>query len=101
MADAPLLSAEQAARRLGIARASLYDWLQKSSLGQLVIHGQEVTIDYLQTGAKGQGRILIASTELDRLQELLRVQPRCVPPRRSPTRPTSYPGITVPLGRPD
>jgi hypothetical protein len=95
------LTAQEAARRLGVAVTSLYDWLGQSDRGLLVIRGQPVTIDYLQGGAQGQGRIRIEAHEVERLRSLMRVRPQLTPPRRPPTRPATFPGITVPLGRPD
>jgi len=50
-----LLSATEAARRLGISRLTLYQWLADSNAGTLVIRGQPVTIDYFQSGPRGQG----------------------------------------------
>lgn len=95
-----LLTAQEAARRLGIAVASLYDWLGQSDRGLLVIRGQPVTIDYLQGGAQGQGRIRIEAGEAERLKGLMRVRPQPLLPRRPPIRQSTFPGITVPLGRP-
>ncbi len=95
-----LLSAEQAAQRLGISTASLYDWLGQSDAGTLMIRGQAVTIDYLQGGPKGQGRIKIEAEEIERLKDLMRARPLRLPPRRPPVRREVYPGITVKLGRP-
>ena len=96
-----LLSARAAACRLGIAVSSLYDWLGQSDRGLLVIRGQPVTIDYLQAGARGQGRIRIEPGEVERLKNLMRVRPQPSLPRRPPVRQASFPGIKVPLGRPD
>ena len=59
-----LLSAREAARRLGLAVTSLYDWLGRSDRGLLVLRGRRVTIHYLQTGARGQGRIKIEAAEV-------------------------------------
>jgi hypothetical protein len=98
MAD-ELLSARDAARRLGIAVTSLYDWLGQSDHGLLIIRGQAVTISYMQGGPLGQGRILIETAEIDRLKDLMRVRPRPFFQRRLP-RTESYPGIRVQLGRP-
>lgn len=94
------LNANEAARRLGVSRASLYGWLAQSDAGTFVIRGRPVTIDYFQGGARGQGRIQIEASEIERLRELMRVRPLPARRRRSPTRPTSYPGITVKLGVP-
>lgn len=94
------LSAQEAARRLGMAVTSLYDWLGQSDRGRLIVRGQPVTIDYLQGGPKGQGRIQIEVAEIERLKQLMRVRPQPAVPRRPPVRPHLFPGITVPLGRP-
>ncbi len=96
-----LLSAAQAAERfLGIAATTLYDWLGQSDRGLLVIRGQAVTIEYLQGGTKGQGRIRIEATEVERVRDARRVHPQRVVPRRPPIRRANFPGITVPLGLP-
>jgi hypothetical protein len=95
-----LLSSTDAARRLGISRASLYGWLDRSDAGTLILQGQPVTVGYFQTGAKGQGRIKIEVAEVDRLKELMRVHPRPSRTRRPAARPQAYPGITVKLGYP-
>ena len=94
------LTPVQAAERLGITAATLYDWLGQSRRGLLVIRGQAVTIEYFQGGAKGQGRIRIAETEVERIQELMRVPVQSVRLRRPPIRQAAFPGITVSLGRP-
>jgi hypothetical protein len=99
MAD--LLSAAEAARRLGIAGTSVYDWLRRSNTGELVIRGQPVTIDYFQGGAQGQGRIKIEAAEVQRLKDLMRVHPHPIQRRLPPVRQPDFPGITVKLGRPD
>jgi hypothetical protein len=96
-----LLSAQEAARRLGMAVTSLYDWLSQSDRGLLVLRGQPVTIAYLQGGPQGQGRIRIEAGEVERLKDRLRVRPQRLVPRRPPVRRDSFPGITVTLGRPD
>jgi len=96
-----LLDADEAARRLGISRTCLYAWLGDSNRGLLLIRGQPVTISYFQGGPRGQGRIRIEASEIERLRELMRVTPRAYVPRRPAARPTAFPGITVPLGRPD
>lgn len=95
-----LLSAAESARRLGISTASLYDWLGQSDAGTFALRGNPVTISYLQGGAKGQGRIKLEAGEVDRLRDLMRVQPRPHPQRQSPTQRLQFPGITVKLGRP-
>ena len=96
-----LLTAAAAARRLGITVTTLYDWLGRSRIGGLEIRGRRVTINYLQAGAKGQGRIRIESAEIDRLRDLMRVQSLPIVCRAPRTTPVHWPGITVPLGRPD
>jgi hypothetical protein len=96
-----LLSSSEAARRLGIAPTTFYDWLGKSRCQQLVIRGQSVSIRYYQGGAKGQGRMRIHATEVERILGLLEVRPQPHFERRPRTRPEEFPGITVPLGRPD
>ena len=95
-----LLDADKSARRLGITRTCLYDWLGQSDRGLLVIRGQPVTVNYFQGGPRGQGRIRIEASEIERLMELMRVVPQAYVPRRLPVRTTNFPGITVPLGRP-
>jgi transposase-like protein len=96
-----LLTVEAAAKRLGITPATLYDWLGQADYGSLLIRGTPVEITYYQGGPRGQGRIRIPETEVERLLELMRVKPRTPPLRRPPSRPlTSFPGINVPLGRP-
>jgi len=95
-----LLTAAEAARRLGIKVATLYDWLGRSRIGELEIRRKRVTINCLQAGAKGQGRIRIEAAEVDRLRELMRVQALPIVRRAPRTTPTHWPGITVPLGRP-
>lgn len=98
---AELLSTREAARRLGITVTTLYDWLGQSDRGLLIIRGQAVTIGYLQAGPQGQGRIRIEVSEIERLKRLMQVRPRPALPRRPPIRQDTFPGITVPLGRPD
>jgi hypothetical protein len=99
MAD-PLLPAREAARRLGVNVTTLYGWLGLSDRGLLVIRGRRVTIDYLQGGPRGQGRILIEQAELERLKGVMRVVPESHCVRRPPLGADRFPGITVPLGRP-
>lgn len=96
-----LLTAAAAAERLGVTAATFYDWLSQSDYGLLRIRGTAVTIDYLQGGPHGQGRIRVAEDEVLRLHELMRVRPHSMPVRRVPTvRTRHFPGIEVPLGRP-
>lgn len=97
----PLLSAQEAAQRLGVAVSSLCDWLARSDAGEFVLRGQPFTINYFQGGARGQGRIQIEEDEIERLREAMRVHPQTIRPRRPPVRVQHFPGITVPLGRPD
>ena len=96
-----LLTIPQAAGRLGLAATTLYDWLGRSDRGLLVVRGEAVTVDYYQGGPGGQGRIRIPEREVARLLELTRVTPRPDKTRRPPIRRDAFPGITVPLGRPD
>lgn len=96
-----LLNTAEAAQELGIAVASLYDWLAQSDVGSFEIRGQSMTIDYFQGGRRGQGRIQIEAAEIERLKEAMRVRPQPKRKRRRPIKPMSYPGINVPLGRPD
>ena len=95
------LTAKEAASRLGISTTTLYGWLGDSDRGLLVIRGQSVTVDYFQAGRKGEGRIQIEPGEVERIRELMRVTPQRSIPRRAPIRRNRYPGITVPLGRPE
>lgn len=95
-----LLTTREAAQRLGIATTSLYEWLAQSNAGSLLIGGRPVTIDYLQSGPRGQGRIKIEAREIERLKDLMRVRPHPPRQRHSPVQPAVYPGITVKLGRP-
>ncbi|WP_254508148.1 helix-turn-helix domain-containing protein [Anatilimnocola floriformis] len=95
------LSPSAAARQLGITVTTLYDWLSQSDYGLLQIRGERVTIDYLQAGPMGHGRIRISASEVERLLELMRVKPKRLVTRRPPLPQTNFPGITVPLGRPD
>jgi hypothetical protein len=96
-----MLTPKQAASRLGVTTTTLYDWLGRSRRGLFVLHGQPVTVEFFQTGAEGQGRILIPATEIARLKELMRVPVERIRIRRPPAPRALYPGITVPLGRPD
>jgi hypothetical protein len=101
MPSVEFLPTKEAARRLGITVTTLYDWLGQSDHGLLVIRGQSVTIRYLQSGANGHGKIQIESSEIDRLRELMRVVPQKAIPRRHRPHSEQFPGITVPLGRPE
>jgi len=76
-----LLSVREAALRLGIQPTTLYDWLGSSRRGLLEIRGQRVSISYLQGGAKGQGRIWLEASEVERIRELMRVKPTSAPVR--------------------
>ena len=96
-----LLRTSEAAQRLGVSTSRFYEWLGLSDRGQFVIRGQPVTINYFQGGAKGQGRIRITTTEVDRLVELSRVRPSSSVVRRPSASVLLFPGITVELGRPN
>ena len=100
-ADEEILTPTQAASRLGVTTTTLYDWLGRSRRGLFVLRGQSVTVEFFQTGAKGQGRIRIPAREVERLKELMRVPVEPVRTRRPPVRRDRFPGITVTLGRPD
>ena len=95
-----LLTAAEAARRLGISVTTFYDWAGKSRIGELEIRGQRVTIDFFQGGPRGQGRIRLGAREVERLREFMRVRPRAVEIRLPPVKQIHWPGIHVPLGRP-
>ena len=99
MAD-DLLNTTEAARRLGITRATLYQWLGESTHGNLVIRGTPVAIEFFQSGRKGQGRIRISADEVERLKQCMKVVPRRISAPSTHSHPTVFPGITVPLGRP-
>lgn len=94
------LNAAEAANELGLRPATFYDWLSRSDYGLLEIRGVQVRIDYLQGGAKGQGKIRISEQEVQRIIELLRVKPMVMPRPPAPRPHRSFPGISVPLGRP-
>lgn len=96
-----LLTTAEAAKRLGISRASLYAWLGESTVGSFQLQGSPVTIQYFQTGARGQGRIKIEAGEVERLRELMLVKQRSQILRRTPIQQSHFPGITVKLGRPN
>lgn len=98
---AKLLTAREAANRLGIRPATLYDWLGQSDAGNFVVRGQPVTIAYYQGGPRGQGRILIESKEVDRLLALMRVVSNPPRGRRKPMPKPQLQHITAHLGRPD
>src|SRR4051794_30717466 len=89
-----LLSARQAAQRLGLALTTLYDWLGRSDRGRLGLRGRPVQIAYLQGGARGRGRIHLEASEVERLKDLLRVQPQPRPAQRTPVRRSCLPGTT-------
>jgi hypothetical protein len=96
-----LLTPQDAARRLGLAVTTLYDWLGRSTAGLLIVGGERTIIEHYQTGPKQQGRIRIPASEVARLLSLMRVQPQFSQPRRPSVRRDALPGITVPLGRPE
>ena len=95
-----LLSSKEAARRLGITPGTFYGWLTQSNAGQFMLNGHVTEIIYYQSGPRGGGPIRIEAAEVDRLQELMRVAPSCVPARRAAAPVVALPGITVKLGRP-
>ena len=96
-----LLTAKEAADRLGVSVLTFYGWLGESDIGTFMLRGQPVTIDYFQGGRNGQGRIKIEAKEVDRIMQLMRVHPRPVQKRKPPTkRRHSYPGIYAELGDP-
>lgn len=96
-----LLSAVQAARRLGISVLTLYGWLRQSNAGVFEICGQNVTIVHYQTGPRGQGRIRIECEEIDRLLSIMRVSPKPVAFQKKPAKKRALQHITAKLGRPD
>ena len=95
------LSAQEAAEKLGISTSSFYDWLAQSNAGQFMLRGRSATIDYYQGGRKGQGRIRIKQTEVDRLMGLMRVAPQSPRSTRSPRQRPRLTHINSPLGRPE
>lgn len=101
MADEEMLTPGQAAGRLGVTATTIYDWLGQARRGVFVLRGRPVAVEFFQTGAKGQGRIRIPAREVERLRGLMRVPVAPERVRRPPVRGDRYPGITVPLGRPD
>jgi len=100
MVEEEMLTPQQAASRLGVRPTTFYDWLSRSRRGLFVLRGLPVIVEYFQTGSKGQGRIMIATREVERLRELMRVPVEPTPFRRPTVRHNRFPGITVPLGRP-
>ena len=95
------LNTKEAAQRLGISRATLYDWLAQSDAGEFELRSQPVTIAYFQGGRRGQGRIQIEPAEIERLKALMRVKPRRIVSRRPLRKEGSFPGIHVKLGVPE
>ena len=98
--DSTLLTADDAATQLGVSRTTLYDWLAQSDGGRFMLRGQLVTINYLQGGRRGQGRIKIERTEVDRLMELMRVNPKLTRVRVAPRPKAALRHISAKLGRP-
>lgn len=96
-----LLNAKQAAERLGLSRAGFYAWIAASDAGTLVLRGQNFTIEYFQGGAKGQGRIRITESEINRILDAMKARPRKIVPRKKSLSHGHFPGITVPLGIPE
>lgn len=95
-----LLTSQEAAVRLGIKTLTLYDWLSQSDSGTFVIRGQPTNIHYFQGGRNGQGRIRIASTEIDRLLSLMTVTPRPTTVRKQQISVRPMRHITAIPGRP-
>ncbi|HAH48250.1 MAG: molybdenum-pterin-binding protein [Gimesia sp.] len=95
------LTAQQAAEELGISVLTFYDWLAQSDCGEFVLRGTAVEIKYFQGGRRGQGRIRIEKSEIGRIKEEMRVKPQTRIHRHRATNSKQFPGITVPLGRPD
>ena len=95
-----LLNSKDAADALGLNVLTLYDWLGQSDVGEFVIRGQPVTIEYYQGGRRGQGRIKIDAQEIERLLLLMRVTPRTTYARKRPEKKTILQHITTNLGRP-
>lgn len=96
-----LLTTSTAAEKLGITVTTLYDWLSQSDRGNFVIRGEHVTVDYLQGGPKGQGRMVIEASEITRIRNLMRVRPQSARCRRQPMPRGFFPHVNVPLGRPN
>ena len=96
-----LLNAREAAQRLGISVHTLYGWLSASSKGRLEIHNRPLSINYFQTGRRGQGRIKIESQEIDRLLLLMQPKPESTARRKRSKAAPALQHITTPLERPD
>lgn len=96
-----LIPSANAADLLGIAVQTLYEWLSQSDAGEFQIRGQKVTIDYFQGGSRGQGRIRLSEAEINRLIQLMRVQPKPILQRRTQTSKRTLQHITTRLGRPE
>jgi hypothetical protein len=96
-----LLTSADAAARLGIERSTFYDWLSQSDSGSFMIRGQETTIAYFQGGRRGQGRIQIEESEVERLLELMKASPRPQRQHNPMRESTDLQHITTKLGRPD
>lgn len=96
-----LLTSNDAAERLGISTLTLYDWLSQSDAGEFMIRSQPTTIEYLQGGRKGQGRIRIAESEIMRLLSLMTVTPATVKTRKPSQKKRLLQHITTTPGRPD
>ena len=95
------LSSNHTAKRLGISRTTLYDWLSQSDSGCFVICGVPVSINYYQTGRRGQGRIQIEAAEIERLLSLMKVSPNPKQLLRTTRKKASLTHITATLGRPE
>ena len=96
-----LLNSGEAAKRLGVSTLTLYDWLSQSDAGTFVVRGHPTTIHYFQGGRKGQGRIRIPESEVNRLLSLMVVMPRAVKARKPSQKRRSLQHITAKPGRPD
>lgn len=73
---------------------------EPDGLGRRFGVNEPLTIAYLQGGPRGQGKIGIEADEVERIKQAMRVAPQYRAPLRHMPSPRSYPGITVPLGRP-
>lgn len=96
-----LLTSTEAARRLGVSVHRLYEWLAQSDRGRFLLRGAPITVEYFQSGAKGQGPIRISVREVERLLDRMRVKPTTQRNRRNPTIRTALQHITAKPGRPD
>jgi len=93
-----LLTLRQAADRLPWSAETLRRRLSDSDRGVLIVRGQLVQIDYMQSGAKGQGRISIDEREVARLADLFTPR-KAIVERKPHNKKHKGQYITVPLGR--